>query len=358
LRYGVVFSNEDGGTPTDRLMATWGRTTDIEYVYWVDVDESGNARSAGFEGAGHQIQSFAGKREDRHPLLWVATLNNMISDAGTTATRFRPAPFGFDLKNASREAVMDAHPWTYDVMAREIGREGKVKPTARPGSGEIPDPRRFVYVESCGELTNAAVAFAIGASDGRGAMQWFTSDADLPEFRIVRSGCFRAAIALPAEIDEKSLTDLRVIAFPRPTQAGTSPSRDAPRARITRVNKLFMLSEEYVPRPSRLTWDGDVLLTADRPSWTVLLPTRHPRLFLRASMLHTPGPRDARFVDYPFRARRLAGLTSLPFFQKSRGKFASSGGDVRRISASVIARRITFRFEDSHAYDVACEDYH
>src|SRR5262245_30094835 len=42
FRYSVVFSNEDGGTATDRLMATWGRTTDIEYVYGVEVDEHDN----------------------------------------------------------------------------------------------------------------------------------------------------------------------------------------------------------------------------------------------------------------------------------------------------------------------------
>ena len=41
LRYSVVFSNEDGGTPSDRLMATWGRLTDIEYVYAVERDTDG-----------------------------------------------------------------------------------------------------------------------------------------------------------------------------------------------------------------------------------------------------------------------------------------------------------------------------
>ena len=35
------FTNEDGGTPTDRLMAIWGRTTDIEYLYSVEVDAKG-----------------------------------------------------------------------------------------------------------------------------------------------------------------------------------------------------------------------------------------------------------------------------------------------------------------------------
>jgi hypothetical protein len=31
--YTVIFSNEDGGTSTRRLMARWGRTTDIEWCY-------------------------------------------------------------------------------------------------------------------------------------------------------------------------------------------------------------------------------------------------------------------------------------------------------------------------------------
>ena len=33
LQYTVIFSNEDGGTSTRTLMARWGRSTDIEYVY-------------------------------------------------------------------------------------------------------------------------------------------------------------------------------------------------------------------------------------------------------------------------------------------------------------------------------------
>ena len=51
-RYSVIFSNEDGGTPADRLMATWGRTTDIEYLYSVEVDANGRhpqRRHAGAE---------------------------------------------------------------------------------------------------------------------------------------------------------------------------------------------------------------------------------------------------------------------------------------------------------------------
>ena len=50
-RYSVIFSNEDGGTQTDRLMATWGRTTDIEFIYGVEVDEQRPDRRRGIPGA-------------------------------------------------------------------------------------------------------------------------------------------------------------------------------------------------------------------------------------------------------------------------------------------------------------------
>ncbi|MBI4477730.1 MAG: hypothetical protein HY654_11185 [Acidobacteria bacterium] len=273
LRYGVVFSNEDGGTPADRLMATWGRATDIEYVYWVEIDEHGDIRSAGFEGPGHRIRSFAGERENRHSLLWVATLNNMIEDSGKTDARFRPAPTWYDVTETSREIVMDAQPWIYQVMAQEIVREGKVESTATAGSGRIPDPRSFVYIEACGELTNAALSFSINAPDGGGSARWVTSDAGLADFRIARSGCFRAAIALPADLDARRITSLRARAFPRPSEKGAPPPEHF-QARLTRVNKVFTLTPQHVPGPSLLSWQGDVVLDAANPIWIAHLPPR------------------------------------------------------------------------------------
>ena len=41
IEYSVVWSNEDGGTDTPALMARWGRSTDIEWVYRLEVDERG-----------------------------------------------------------------------------------------------------------------------------------------------------------------------------------------------------------------------------------------------------------------------------------------------------------------------------
>ena len=72
--------------------------------------------------------------------------------------RYAPAPVAVDLKDASREVVMDANPWIYEVMAKELMREGKIVADAPAGQGTIPDPRRFVFLEGCGEAGNNALA--------------------------------------------------------------------------------------------------------------------------------------------------------------------------------------------------------
>ena len=174
-RYSVIFTNEDGGTPTDRLMATWGRTTDIEYIYSIEVDRAGGIVAEDYQGPEHEVLAFRGKREGRHPLLWVATNNNMVRDAGDVSIRYAPAPAPADLRDVSREALMDANPWLYAVMAQELRREGKIAANAPPGQDKIPDPRRFVYVEACGSVGNAALAFAVNVGD-----RWIPSDRGMP----------------------------------------------------------------------------------------------------------------------------------------------------------------------------------
>lgn len=250
-RYSVIFTNEDGGTPADRLMATWGRTTDIEYLYSVEVDRGGVILAEDIQGPEHEILAFRGRREGRHPLLWVATDNNMVMDEGTTRVRYAPASREFPLTNVSREAVMDANPWLYAVMAAELVREKKIVPGGPPGKGSIPDPRRFVYLEACGEVGDSALAFSIRAGD-----QWIASDRGLAEYRITRDGCFRAAMPLPEGLTPKDIRSLRAQAFERANKQGGAP------ARLTRLNKLFTLDERYTPSPSLLTWQGSTELQA------------------------------------------------------------------------------------------------
>jgi hypothetical protein len=261
FRYSVIFSNEDGGTATDRLMATWGRTTDIEFIYGAIVDAQGSVVAEEFQGPGHEVPPFRGRHEGRHPLQWVSTVNNMVSESGPTDVRYAPAPVRFDLTGASREVVMDAHPWTHVLASKEMVREKKLSETAAPGSGIIPDPRRFVFVEACTELQNAAVAFAVRARDGSGEGRWFESDRGLPQFRIVRTGCFRGAVPLPAGAGTPDAIRLRAHSLPpranAPAPAGT------PAVTLIRVNRVFTLDDGYVPRPSVFAWTGSNRLAID-----------------------------------------------------------------------------------------------
>jgi hypothetical protein len=181
-RYSVIFTNEDGGTPTDRLMSTWGRTTDIEYVYSVEVDSAGKIVEDDLQGPD----------------------NNMVRDTGEPHVRYALAPVEFPLNGVSREAVMDANPWLYEVSSRELVREGKIVENAPPGKSAIPDPRHFVYVEACGEVGTAALSFDVAVGD-----TWIPSDRGIPQYKIVRNGCFRGAVPVPSTTKPNDVRALR-----------------------------------------------------------------------------------------------------------------------------------------------------
>jgi hypothetical protein len=268
FRYSVIFSNEDGGTQTDRLMATWGRTTDIEFIYGVTVDGNGKIVAEEFQGPGHEVPAFKGRHEGRHPLLWVSTDNNMVSESGPTQIRYAPNADRFDLRTDSREAVMDANPWSYAIAAMEMRREGKVADNAAPGINKISDPRRFVVVEACGEVGNAALSISVGSlstgqsqSASPSALTWTASDRGLPQYRIVRDGCFTIATPLPAGTRPADIRALRVHAFERPPARGAAAAAPNP-VRLTRINKMFMLDEHDQPGPSLLKWEGSQVIRA------------------------------------------------------------------------------------------------
>lgn len=282
LRYSIVFSNEDGGTPPDRLLATWGRLTDIEYVYGVTLGPDGRAGAEELQGRDHRLLPFAGRREGAHPLLWVVTDNNMVGDRGRTAERFAPAPDRFDLAGVSREVVMDAAPWSYRVSAQEARREGRVREPA--GDKRIVDPRRYVTLEACAPAEDATVAFEVGVGRAGEPLRFFASDAGRPQFRIARNpthfptGCFRGAVALPADAGDAPVRALRVRAFTRLPRKHEPPlPPGAGRARLTSVNTLFRLTPLDEPGPSLLRWRGDAPLVPGGPPFEIAIAGEEAR---------------------------------------------------------------------------------
>jgi hypothetical protein len=85
FEYSVVWSNEDGGTDTPALMSRWGRTTDIEWIYRVELDAAGNrvAGTAVYQAPDHQTLAFTGTYEGDHPILQTCTVNNNMCDTVT-----------------------------------------------------------------------------------------------------------------------------------------------------------------------------------------------------------------------------------------------------------------------------------
>jgi len=261
LQYTVIFTNEDGGTPTDRLMATWGRTTDIEFVYGLPAGK--NVGEIQVEG--HKWVPFAGPANGTHPVLWVATLNNMVADRGPAdAITFAPAPSMVDLTGTSREAVMDRQPWMYAATSKEMKREGRIDPNGQPGSGMIPDPRRYATLEACGDVSDATLAFDIGVQGAEGALVWYPTDRGDSRFRIARGGCFRGGAPLPDGTRPTQIAGLRVRAYPRQPREG-EPAQPEGSGSVTlrSVNMIFMLNDQYVPTRSAVTWKGALPVKTD-----------------------------------------------------------------------------------------------
>jgi hypothetical protein len=265
--YTVIFSHEDGGTPTDRLMATWGRSTDIEYVYGVTASAPGGE----YQGRDHEILRFRGARAGSHPLLWVSTENNMVSDKGPAdAVRFAPAPQLVSLDNRSRETVMDLNPWLYRVMASELVREGRIDAAAPAGSGKVADPRRYAIVQACGDLEDATLAFDLGIDTGRGETAWHASDSGDPRFRVARSGCFRSAVRLPEGTTLAQLRSIRARAYTRPARNGETPlPSGSGQVVLRRVNPILMLDREFAPVSSRWSWQGTLRLAGESGPATI-----------------------------------------------------------------------------------------
>ena len=225
LRYSAIMSHEDGGTAAPALMARWGRTTDIELAYEVELD---GARIVGdrFQGPDHEIRSFAGTREGQHPDLLIATLNNMFIDRGRSLARVRLVPHRVNLAGRTRESVMDDHPWIYPLMARELRAEKRI-------GTQIEDPREFLYVEARLALENAAASIRAG-SDADG---WKDSTRGKPELAVNRNGWVRIAVHAPAPAASLKW-ECR--------SAPSAPPNSAPRCGIE-WNRAFRLGPDYLP---------------------------------------------------------------------------------------------------------------
>ena len=196
-RYSVVFSNEDGGTPTRALFARWGRTTDIEQVYGITASAGRTTREE-FQGPDHVTRAFTGRRHGEAPVLLVATMNNMVLDRGRGLAAVRPVPEVVDLREATRESTMDARPWVYRIMGHELAAEGRIvadAPLDDSWPRVAPDPLSHVYVEAKLRLDRTV---AVAWVTDRAGRRFWSHYGKMP-LAIERDGWVRSAVAVGAD---------------------------------------------------------------------------------------------------------------------------------------------------------------
>jgi hypothetical protein len=287
IEYTVIWSNEDGGTNSIGLMSRWGRTTDIELIYRVAFDSAGRVVREEYQSAGHDTLEFRGQRIADHPVLRTASLNNGMSDSGRSRLKFFLSPERRKEKAFSREIIMDRDPWTYEVMAKEMRREGKYEDPGDPATVEVSDARNYLYVEFDSEMTGTSPRLTFGVRL-RGDDTWYRSDHGIDTVQAVnRSGWRRTTIELPPGTRLSDLDQLEV----HGAAEGTFEIR------LKRISRLFLLAEDFSLREYPLVWKQVIVLTRRRPS--VVLPL---------TALGTP----SAVARLPF-LEPQAGVSILPF---------------------------------------------
>jgi hypothetical protein len=274
LEYSVVWSNEDGGTDTPALMSRWGRTTDIEWIYRVEVDADGNrVEGTGvYQAPDHQTLAFTGRYEGDHPILQTCTVNNNMCDVVTPdaamrffldATQTRPV-------DRAREVLMDRNPWTYPITAREMLREGKIESPSDPATIAVGDERTYLFIEIKKQTgTPTGISSAPGVSVGvrlkSDPATLYRSDHSVPTSSIARDDPAATTVELPEGTVIDDIASIEAIRQPMGEGDNGAP------ATVTSINRAFFLDADYLPQESAVTWTGSITLTAAQPT-AVLWP--------------------------------------------------------------------------------------
>jgi hypothetical protein len=272
LTYSVMWSNEDGGTNTPALMARWGRTTDIEWIYQVEVDRNGD-RVPGtdtFQAPSHTTTRFRGRYEADHPVLETCTPNNNVCDMGSDPMRFALSYRSVLPAGQPREYVMDTNPWTYQVSAAELRREGRLELVPDPATAEVSDQRNYLFLTVDKDtLPAGGTGSWVGLSVGvrlRGDDTLYRSDhlgtGGSPTWSIQRDIAAATTVELPEGTTADDVGQVLVLRVP----TGADPG-DA--VRVTGVGRAFFPDGSYLPQPSFLAWHGSVTLTPASPSAVV-----------------------------------------------------------------------------------------
>lgn len=266
LQYSVIWSNEDGGTDSQALMARWGRTTDIEWAYSVEVDAQGEpvADTGIYQAANHQTLKFAGTYEGDRPRLETCTSNNNLCDTVDDPMRFSLAPTQSLPTGQPREYMMDTNPWLYPVMAQEMTREGKIESPTSADTPTLGDQRTYLYLAVAHTASPSADAGNVGLSVGvrlKGDPKLYRSDHSTASWSITREGTAATTVELPVGTTPDDVEEIVALRTPV-LETGASLT-------VSRITRAFFLQDDYLPGTSFIDWTGSTTLTQATPEATL-----------------------------------------------------------------------------------------
>ncbi len=251
LEYTIIFSNEDGGTKTAELMARYGRTVDIEYIYRVALDPEGRIASETYQGPNHEELPFKGRKIGEHPVLRTCTFNNMVCDDGDSSFAFMHYPVEFDADGV-RERMLDREPWINRVAFEELAREGKLtKTTPDPERKKIDDPRLYALVDIELDLPPGGPAVEVSlktAGDG----EWRSASQGVDEMRFKGSGKARLGILMTEGCGPEDVEGVRLEAIGVPGS----------RATVVSLGPITILDADFKPAKKEIPWKKKLPLVA------------------------------------------------------------------------------------------------
>ena len=241
IKYSLIFSNEDSriGIGLSDLMYNYGRTTDIEWIYEVTLNNLGEIIYEKYQGPNHVHTEFNGEKYYKHPILKNATLNCNFSDDGISNFKFFLSPQLTLNPGYTRETLMDNNPWTYAIMANELAREGSYEAFPDPETVEISDVRNYLYIEFDGEYIGNDIDYKLDIIVKlHGSCDKFYHDHNFYQFENnFLGGLNRTSIEL---IDSFNPEHIESITF-------FTDSLIVGDITINNISKIFYLNNEYLP---------------------------------------------------------------------------------------------------------------
>ncbi|MDT3441266.1 MULTISPECIES: hypothetical protein [unclassified Pseudofrankia] len=315
-RYSVIYSNEDGAASVPETLAQWGRSTDIAWVYQVEVNAAGQVvpGSAAVQGQDGSTVPFTGGYEGTHAVVQTCGLANSVCGKTDGQMRFSLSALdSLDPRSEAPEGIMDRNPWTYWMMSQELVREGKTAedpiddPTGSP-TQLAGDPRSYLYLvlrKSTQGTPNTDAAW-VGVSVGvklAGNPTIYRSDLGVAKWSLRRDEPAATAIELPpgtvAE-DIEQIRALRVVGLGRDTKATVQ---------VESIERAFFLDADYKPQESFLFAPVKATLTSASPAVTLLDRANGPIIRTSASPTGSADPNATpSSTDTPL----LPGITISP----------------------------------------------